>query len=172
MGQNPKRKVKLAPWGWFLWILIWYNRHHVISCQLLYCIWHERSVLEKLWKNGAQIHVRSLYVNLSYFSLVFYFILSFSILFHFLLFYFNLSISHFCQAQFQLASPVPVELRLAPPGKVKMHLEIDHIVSWRQEQARAFGLFRVLNLEFQIFRILDSIEDEKSQTQNIGQKRV
>ena len=134
MGQNPKRKVKLAPWGWFLWILIWYNRHHVISCQLLYCIWHERSVLEKLWKNGAQIHVRSLYVNLSYFSLVFYFILSFSILFHFLLFYFNLSISHFCQAQFQLASPVPVELRLAPPGKVKMHLEIDHMVSWRQEQ--------------------------------------
>ena len=42
-----------------------------------------------------------------------------------------------CQAQFQLASPVQVELSLAlsliitthPPGKVEMQLEIDHIWS-------------------------------------------
>ena len=43
----------------------------------------------------------------------------------------------FSQAQFQLANPVPVELRLAlslimtthPPMKVEMQLEIDHIWS-------------------------------------------
>ena len=31
-----KEKEKLAPWEGFLRIQIWYNRHHVISCQLLW----------------------------------------------------------------------------------------------------------------------------------------
>ena len=55
----------------------------------------------------------------------------------------NIILSVYCQAQFQLASLVPVELRLAlcliittpttnptdPPGKVEMQLKIDHIWS-------------------------------------------
>ena len=32
--KSHMRKVKLAPWGWFL--VIWYNRHHVISCLRLF----------------------------------------------------------------------------------------------------------------------------------------